>query len=190
MSVSTEKTQDKRKQAQAFIREYVQTTKSEKFATLRQIAEHEPHEVGNALDELSGVFHAVAAVFTGLASDASNFKDNLDLNEPAKTASLRDRVMARRNYAVTLRRLANEEPEELGAAISAVYEQLDEAAGGIEALAQRFGLPLATEDDPVLDQPQDDQLQDDLAGLHNDPEPPAAPPVADPRMAVAGKRKK
>lgn len=121
-----------------------------KTAYLRLIAEEEPHEVGNALDELSQLFADISEVFKGMAGDFSAMKDNLDLAEPGKTASIKQRVEARRNYARTLRRLANEEPEQIGEALSIIYSQIDEAVEGIEAMAQRFGFPLedaAAEDD-------------------------------------------
>lgn len=140
--------EEKRKTARETLKDYVkkaQMRTNKKFASLRQIAMEEPHEVGNALGELGSVFTATAAVFTDLAKQAENFKENLDLNEPGKTASLRERVNARKNYAATLRRIANEQPEELGSALSAVIEQLDEAAEAIETLADEFGLELNVE---------------------------------------------
>lgn len=139
--------EQKRKDAQERIKKFVQASLSldSKTAGLRRIAEEEPHEVGNALQEMAGLFQDVAEVFSGLAGDATSLQSNLDLTEPAKTASIRDRVAARRNYARTLRRLANEEPAEIGAALSEVYNQIDDAVQGIEAIAERFGLPLDTE---------------------------------------------
>jgi hypothetical protein len=129
-----------------------------KTAGLRKIAEAEPHEVGNALEELAGLFGDIAEVFKGIAGDFGAMKENLDLNEPGKTASIRERISARRNYARTLRRLANEEPEQLGEALSIVYGQIDEAVQGIEAMAERFGLPL---DEPAEDMPNHEDAAED-----------------------------
>jgi hypothetical protein len=137
--------EQKRKQASDRLKKYIvasRNRRNNKTAGLRQIANDEPHEVGIALDEFVQVFSDAAEVLSGLADDAAAFKSNLDLSEPAKTASIRDRVAARRNYARTLRRLANEAPQEIAGALSEVYAQLDDAAEGIEALAERFGLPL------------------------------------------------
>ncbi len=144
----------KRKDAQERMRQYVlasRNRRNKKTAGLRRIAEEEPHEVTKALEEFQQVFSDIAEVFTGLATDAAEFQKNLDLTEPEKTASVRTRVAARRNYARTLLRLANEQPEEIGAALSEVYFQLDDAAQGIEALAERFGLPLVTEETEAED---------------------------------------
>lgn len=170
-------TEQKRKQATQRVEQYIKTSKKkDRYAGLRHIAENEPHEVGNALDELAQVFGDISTIFSGLAGDANNFKQNLDLAEPPRTASLRDRVAARRNYAKTLRRLATEEPEELGAAISAVYDQIDVAAEGIEALAERFGLPLDTHDEEGIEEEGIDPGPPQEMGEDDYQEEPAPPP--------------
>lgn len=144
---------------------------NDKTANLRRIAAEEPHEVGNALDELSGLFSDIATVLSGMARETAALKENLNLEEPGRTASIRDRVAARRNYARTLRRIANETPEELGIALSEVYAQLDDAASGIEALAQRFGLPL--EESPEEDEEDEAFLEEPVAEAPPSPNEPA-----------------
>jgi len=144
--------QDKRAAAKQRLNAYIKASRNRlnnKTANLRRIAAEEPHQVGKALDELSRLFSDISEVFKGLAGDASALKENLDLAEPGKTASIRMRVQARRNYAKTLRQVANETPEELGAALNEIYRDLDEAVSGIEAMSERFGLPLGDATDEL-----------------------------------------
>jgi len=70
-----------------------------KFASLRRIAETEPQEVAQALGDLGDSF-------TRMASQLAALKDNLDLAEAPKEASIRQKVAHRNRYASTLRRLA------------------------------------------------------------------------------------
>jgi hypothetical protein len=142
-------TEAQREEARFRVAAYVklrQNQTNKKTAGLRKIAAEMPQEMAKALTEMGSLFTDLATILTGLAGDTDALKSNLDLDAMPKTASIRERVAARRKYARTFRTLANDAPGEIGAALSEVYGLLDDAAEGIETMAKNFGLPLDTEE--------------------------------------------
>ena len=142
-------TEAQREEARVRVAAYVklrQNQTNKKTAGLRKIAAEMPQEMAKALTEMGSLFTDLATILTGLAGDTDALKSNLDLDAMPKTASIRERVAARRKYARTFRTLANDAPGEIGAALSEVYGLLDDAAEGIETMAENFGLPLDTEE--------------------------------------------
>jgi len=106
-----------------------------KWARLRQIAGEEPKEADVALAE-------VADALGTMADALSNLRDNLDLIEAPKTASIQVRLATTKKYATAFKRIAEEAPEVVADAISEVYHSLDDVAGAIEALAENMGIDL------------------------------------------------
>jgi len=135
-----------------------------KFASLRRIAEQEPQEVAAAINDLSDSF-------TRMASQLAALKDNLDLAEAPKEASIRQKVAHRNRYGTTLRRLATEAPQELATAITEFYGQLDGLAGELENFADNIGVELGPTGDelgtegeaPVLE--EEEPLEDDFQAV-------------------------
>jgi hypothetical protein len=109
------------------------------------LAKNEPMEVKSALTELANVFGSIRASFL-------NMRDNLNLSDPPKTASPTEKKAAASKFAAGLKKLAEEEPEQFGAALSEVYGLLDEAAGAIENLAENSGVEIHTEEEPVIEE--------------------------------------
>lgn len=107
------------------------------------LAKNEPMEVKSALTELANVFGSLRASFL-------NMRDNLNLSDPPKTASPTEKKAAASKFAAGLKKLAEEEPEQFGEALSEVYGLLDEAAGAIENLAENSGVEIHTEEEPGM----------------------------------------
>ena len=116
-----------------------------KFARLRRLAEQEPGEVGAALSDLSDSF-------TRMASQLAALKDNLDLADLPKEASVRQKLAHKNRYGSTLKRLATESPEELAGALSEFYSQLDDVAGEVENFADNIGVELTPAEDEGADE--------------------------------------
>lgn len=84
----------------------------------------------------------LAALCTLAAEGFQNLRDNLDLNQAPKEASLKVRVAAARNYAKSFQRIAEEAPEQLADAVQEAYKSLDEIAGTLELAADSLGVSL------------------------------------------------
>jgi len=112
-----------------------EATVKAKWAKMRHMAEEAAPEVEHALNDLAEACAAQAEAF-------DNLKENLDLIQAPKEASLRIRVAAARNYAKAFKRIAEEAPEQLAEAISEAYHSLDEQAGALEQLADNLGVDL------------------------------------------------
>jgi hypothetical protein len=106
-----------------------------KWAQMRHMAEEAPADVEKSLSNLAESCAAQAEAFEAL-------RENLDLVQAPKEASVRTRVAAARNYAKTFQRVAEECPERLADAISEAYHSLDEQAGSLEQLAEQLGVDL------------------------------------------------
>jgi hypothetical protein len=107
----------------------------DKWSRLRQVAAEEPKEADSALAEVADAL--------GTMSDAlSNLRENLDLIEAPKTASIKVRIATARKYATSFRNIATDAPEVVADAISEVYHSLDDVAGAIETLAENLGIDL------------------------------------------------
>jgi hypothetical protein len=102
---------------------------------MRHVAEEGAAGVESSLSNLAEACAAQAEAF-------DNLKENLDLIQAPKEASLKVRTAAARNYAKSFKRIAEEAPEQLAEAICEAYHSLDEQAGAIEALAQNLGVDL------------------------------------------------
>jgi hypothetical protein len=122
------------------------TAKVTKFATMKRIAANEPHEFHRALAQLEAGFGAIKASLTEL-------RNNLGLVSIPKSADLKTRIAAKREYASRFRRIAEEAPEELAGAMSEVYLAIDGLAEDMENLADNMGIPLEvpTETEGVAD---------------------------------------
>ena len=125
------------------------------FGRLRQVAENEPKKAGDSLGELA---HSLGVMATSM----SNFRENLDLSDVPKTASLRARMAAKKKYASEFRRIAMESPEQLADALVEFYNSLDEVASGVENLASNLGIDLGAGAGGVKDVGDGDE------GLHGE----------------------
>lgn len=106
-----------------------------KYAKMRQVADGDAGSVEKDLQQLADSCSAQAEAF-------ENLKENLDLISAPKEASLRVRVAAARKYAAAFKRIAEEAPEQLAAAVCEAYHSLDEQAGALENLANTLGIDL------------------------------------------------
>jgi hypothetical protein len=106
-----------------------------KYAKMRRVAEENAGGVESCLTNLADACAAQAEAF-------ENLRENLDLVQAPKEASLKTRTAAARNYAKSFKRIAEEAPEQLAAAISEAYHSLDEQAGALEMLAENLGVSL------------------------------------------------
>lgn len=115
---------------------------SQKLATLRlrHIAAEEPQELGLAIDQLGGALTALADKLLGLS-------ENLDLVALPKDASVRQKMAARQKYARGLRRLAEENPEELAVAMNEFYAELEAVVNDTEILAENLKIKLDVPED-------------------------------------------
>jgi len=122
------------KKIQARKAEKVAAYKS-KWAKMRHMADEGAGDVEKSLSNLAESCAAQAESF-------ENLRENLDLIQAPKEASVKTRVIAARNYAKTFQRIAEEAPQELAQAVSESYHSLDEIAGAIENLAGTLGIDL------------------------------------------------
>jgi myo-inositol-hexaphosphate 3-phosphohydrolase len=116
----------------------------QKYATLVRVATENPQLFTEAFTELSGTFRQLAA-----ASDRLMNRLNITAAElpqaVSKTASIRDRIQAKRaavKYASGLRRVTADAPESFANAMQEFYEKLDEVADGLESMAENVGIEL------------------------------------------------
>jgi len=122
------------KKIQARKAEKVAAYKS-KWAKMRHMADEGAGDVEKSLSNLAESCAAQAESF-------ENLRENLDLIQAPKEASVKTRVIAARNYAKTFQRIAEEAPEQLAEALQQAYHSLDEQAGSLEQLAQDLGVDL------------------------------------------------
>ena len=120
----------------------IQARKSEKVAAekakytkMRRIAEANPGLIEKDLTMLADACAAQAEGFDAL-------RENLDLIQAPKEASVKVKVSAAKHYAVAFRRIAEETPEQLAGAVREAYHSLDEQAGALEMLADHLGIDL------------------------------------------------
>ena len=112
-----------------------QAAATTKFAKMRQVADSDPSQIEQDLTNLAEACAAQAEAY-------DNLKENLDLIQPPKEAPLSAKVTAARNYAKAFKRIADEAPEQLAAAVSEAYHSLDEQAGALEMLSDHLGIDL------------------------------------------------
>jgi hypothetical protein len=112
-----------------------QAAATAKFAKMRQVADSDPSQIEQDLTNLAEACAAQAEAY-------DNLKENLDLIQPPKEAPLSAKVTAARNYAKAFKRIADEAPEQLAAAVSEAYHSLDEQAGALEMLSDHLGIDL------------------------------------------------
>ncbi len=106
-----------------------------KWATLRRVADENSPEAAEALDQL-------AQAFGELADRVDAFRENLDLVDAPKTASLKTRIAARRALGGRLKKYAEENPQILADAVNELFKSLDDVAAGVEAFAENMGIEL------------------------------------------------
>lgn len=126
------------------IRKKIQARKAEKvaaekakYAKMKHVADNDPGSVEKDLTSLADACAAQAEAFDAL-------RENLDLIQAPKEASLKIRVAAARNYGKEFKRIAEEAPQELASAVSEAYHSLDEQAGALEQLADHLGIDLGS----------------------------------------------
>lgn len=107
-----------------------------KFATLRKFAADEPAAVDAALTQLGEGFGELAEAIRTL-------KVNLDLVEAPKTADMKTRIAAKRNYGARFKRIAEEAPEQFEGALNEFYQAIDGLAEDTENLAGNLGVNLS-----------------------------------------------
>ncbi len=112
-----------------------QAAEKAKFAKMRKAAEEGASGVEKELTQLADACAAQAEAF-------ENLRENLDLIQPPKEASLKVRVAAARSYGKAFKRIAEEAPEQLAEALGEAYHSLDEQAGALENLADTLGVDL------------------------------------------------
>ena len=137
--MSEAKTPDTVASKRASIVEKIKARKasSTKFARLRFVAEKQAPEAAEALDQLTQAF--------GEMADRINaFRENLDLVDAPRTASLKTRIAARRALGPKFRQIATENPELLAEAVNDLFHNLDDVAAGLEAFAENMGIELTT----------------------------------------------
>lgn len=111
-----------------------------KFAKLRRIAEEKPEAVGDSLSYLADVTRKAV-------DQLENIKKNLDLDSDEerrdKKAGLRhaSRFSSSR-FAASLKRIAEDKPEEIEDALNEVYSTIDHVADTIETLADNLDINL------------------------------------------------
>lgn len=105
-----------------------------KWAKMRQTAA-DAGEFEKRLARLADLCAAASEGFT-------NLRENLDLIQAPKGASMPVRVAAARKYAKSFRRIAEESPEQVADAVAEAYKSLDEIAGALEMAADDLGIDL------------------------------------------------
>jgi hypothetical protein len=137
-------------------------TAASKFATLKRIAEEEPEALGEAIAELRDKFMEQVEALDALAENLNLTPDDLvpeegeSLEEEALEGEAKEGKLAKKRiakkriakkriakkFAVGLRRVADEEPEEVSLSLNEIYSNLDHLAEGVENLADNLGVEL------------------------------------------------
>jgi len=125
----------------------------DKHATLRRIAMEQTNDVADSFTDLS-------TRLAGLSSRFANLCANLNLTRAPRTASVREKIASRNRFGKGLRTLAAESPEEMSAALSEFYQQLDHMVTDTEVLADNLGVELA---DPVDNRDAEEAAEQNLA---------------------------
>jgi hypothetical protein len=112
-----------------------ETVRKDKYARLKQVAADEPQAAGEGLEQLAGALGELAQGLEAL-------RENLDLVDAPAEAPLKDRIAARRAFAVNFRQTADENPELLEGALKEVYQSVDEVAVALENYAENLGVDL------------------------------------------------
>src|SRR5271157_204502 len=128
------KPQEIRRKIQARQAEKLAAEKA-KYAKMKHVADNDPGSIEKDLTNLADACAAQAEAFDAL-------RENLDLIQAPKGASLKIRVAAARQYAKEFKRIAEEAPQELASAVSEAYHSLDGQAGALEQLADHLGIDL------------------------------------------------
>jgi hypothetical protein len=136
-----------------------ESKKASQFGRLREVAKKEAGKVGEALGELAHSASIMATSFSAL-------KENLDLNEAPRAASLKARVAARKMFANEFRRIAEANPEQLADSVIELYRSLDEIVSGVENFAANLGIELPGPEEEGL--PGDILSGDGDEGLHGE----------------------
>ena len=141
-------------------------TSADKFKVFRQIASQRPQDIQESLEEFRDTFAMMASKTNAMIKNL-----NLVLASENGT-SLKEKVAARRQYASGLRKLADElgGPGAFADALGQMYQQLDDVADGIEAVADNLGvpLPMGGEGDDMVADPLGDDMGE-AAGIEDAP---------------------
>jgi hypothetical protein len=120
-----------------------ESKKASQYGRLREVAKKQAGKVGEALGELA----RSAGI---LSSSFANLKEQLDLNEAPRAASLKARVTARQKFAMEFRRIAEANPAQLADAVIELYRSVDEIVNGIENFATNMGIELPGPEEEML----------------------------------------
>jgi len=138
-------------------------TSADKFTKFREIAKSHPQDVQQVLEEFRDTFAM-------MASKTNAMIKNLNLVTGADATTLKEKVAAKRTYAAGLRKMADEMggPGAFAEALGQMYQQLDDVADGIEAVAENLGVALPT----VSPEPMDiaDPMMGDGMGMGDEDE--------------------
>lgn len=126
-------------------KEAKKASKASKFATLRRIAEEEPEAVGEAIAELRDTFMEQVEALDALAE---NLGVDVETAEEDAQADLEFQASKKRaskptpKFGALLKKLAEEDPEQVELALGEIYGNIDTLAEGVENLAENLGVEL------------------------------------------------
>ena len=116
---------------------------TDKFARFRQVAKKEPTAISDALIQIT-------AAFSSMVESSEALTENLDLTPMPREASIKEKVAARKKFAVRLNKFADEAPEKVEEAVNEIYNAVDEVALALENLASNLGFELSeVQEEPV-----------------------------------------
>lgn len=124
------------------------------YTKFRSIVASQPQEVQAAIEEFRDTFAM-------MASKTDAMLKNLGLKAAAENAPLKEKIASKRAFAAGLKKLADGAPGQFAEALGQMYQQLDDVADGIEAMAENLGIelpavspePLGIEDPMAIDAP-------------------------------------
>jgi hypothetical protein len=120
----------------------IQARKAEKQAATKAKWAQMRHAATEGATDFEKKIAKLAELCVAAAEGFQNLRDNLDLVQAPKGASLKVRVAAARKYAKSFQRIAEESPEMLAEAVQEAYKSLDEIAGTLELAADQLGVDL------------------------------------------------
>jgi hypothetical protein len=120
--------------------------KDTQFGRKAETKEVDPSKIATKIGDIS-------ESFLQIASWVDAFHRNLDLKIPPKTASVKERLMAKKNFAASFKRIAEQDPQQISVALNEVYQGVDQAVADLETLAADLGVELQ----PLMKEPGEGQ---------------------------------
>lgn len=157
------------------------------YTKFRAVVAAKPQDVQAALEEFRDTFAM-------MASKTDAMLKNLGLKAAAEDAPLKDKIAAKRSFASGLKKVADDMPGSFVEALGQMYQQLDDVADGIEAVAENLGVDLPTVSPEPMDISDPGMVDPDMAPAGDITEgtqdaaqtlTPDAPPAAMPADANA-----